>query len=126
MDKTMNAIIETTWIEGPSCFGKAKLNIKTTDASAVADAWNQLDSTLTGNDVTDALVEALVGQVAQKTIYAIRAQLTSTTNSLLLKWARHGNARVVLTFAGQAQSYFDDLERLYEIPNARRLIVSCA
>ena len=126
MDKTMNANSEKTWIEGPSRFGKAKLNIHAKDASAVMDAWNRVDSRLTGSDITDALVESLAGTVDQRTIYAIRAQLTPTTNSLLLKWARNGDARVVLTFAGQAQSYFDDLERLYEIPNAKRLINSCA
>ena len=52
--------------------------------------------------------------------------MLSSGTSLLAHSARSGRARIVLSFAGQAQTYFEDLERLYEVPSARRVIEACA
>ena len=115
-----------TWVEGPAHLGQSRVAVDPTDAERVAQEWTNLDQQLRGPDATEALLEALTGQVSQRTLYALQAQLTPKMTSLLSKQARKGQARVILTFAGQAQSYFDDLERLYELPNPRRVILACA
>ena len=121
-----NLLDRRTWVEGPPHLGQSRVAVEPADAERVAQAWSNLDQQLRGFEATDALLEALTGQVSQRTLYALQAQLTPKMTSLLSKQARQGQARVILTFAGQAQSYFDDLERLYELPNPRRIILAGA
>ena len=115
-----------TWVEGPEHIGRPRLLIKSEDASAVREALQNLAGDGHSQHVVEGLIEALSGQVSSTTIYAIRAQMTTPGTTLLAHRACTGQARVVLSFAGQALTYFDDLERLYEIPASRRIIEACS
>ena len=118
--------VERSWVEGPEFLGRPRLHIRSEDADAVRDAWKNIGDTQLGADATRALLAELQGQVTAGTLHAIRAQMLSSGTSLLAHAARSGRARIVLSFAGQAQTYFEDLERLYEVPSARRVIEACA
>ena len=120
-----NDLVGRVWVDAPEHLGGQRAYIRIEDANTVRTVWTDTQA-VEGQANATTLIEALQGHVQSATLHALRAQLVPTTISPLVHRARTGEARVILTFAGQAQSYFDDLERLYEIPNARRLIRICA
>jgi hypothetical protein len=124
-DRHLDVDAGRVWVDGPSGLGGQRVQVLNEDAGALQEVWTELDERLSGPEATEALIESLQGRVGARTLHAIRAQLTPKVTSPLIHLARKGDARVVLTFAGQAQSYFDDLERLYEIPSARHVIQVC-
>ncbi|MEE2788219.1 MAG: fatty acid synthase subunit beta domain-containing protein, partial [Myxococcota bacterium] len=117
---------QRTWVEGPERLGRPRLLIKNEDVHAVRQAFEDLSGPSDAHRVATQLLEALNGQVLPTTLYAIRAQLMAPGTTPLAHQAYTGQARVVLSFAGQALSYFEDLERLYEVPAARRIIEVCS
>ena len=112
------------WIEGPEQLGRPRLLVPADDVSTVESAWKRISET-EPSDSGRALLAEVRGEVSEDTLRAIRGQLLSYGTSALAHQAREGKARILLTFAGQAQTYFDDLVRLYEVPSARKVIEVC-
>ncbi|MGB0646758.1 MAG: hypothetical protein ACPGQS_06240, partial [Bradymonadia bacterium] len=74
-----------------------------------------------------ALFDAFEGPVSPRAKSRLRGLLHSDETSPIRHLINAGDVRLGLTFAGQAQDYIQDLERLYLIPESRAVIVeACA
>ena len=113
------------WVEGPAALGRPRVLVLEEDADAVREAWDALDHEAEMGDPARSLLDELQGKVSQSTLEAIGLAITPATG-LLAAYAHLGDATVVLTFAGQSQTYLDDLDALYALPRPRRLIKACA
>jgi fatty acid synthase, bacteria type len=78
-------------------------------------------------DGVQVLFDAFEETVAPRTKTLLRGVLYSDETSPIRHLINAGDVQVGLTFAGQAQDYIQDLERLYQIPESRLVIeAGCA
>ncbi len=113
------------WLESPEHLGRIRLLVPEGEAPAVRDAYAEVTS-------ADELLAHLERRVSVPTLRAIADRLGGGVDlrpptPVLAQMARRGEARLLLTFAGQAQTYVDDLAALYaEDQLARAVIEACA
>ncbi len=113
------------WLESPAHLGRVRLLVPEDEAPVVRDACREAGS-------MGELLTQLEARVSPPTLRAITERFEGGVDlraplPALASMARRGEARLLLTFAGQGQSYMDDLVTLYaEDPDARDVICACA
>ncbi len=114
------------WVEGPEALGRPRVLVPEQDADAVRNAWSDLGRAAETGEPAQSIIEALQGKVSLPTLEAIGIAMAPGTHGVLAGHAHSGAATVVLTFAGQSQTYLEDLDTLYAYSAPRRLIEACA
>ena len=114
------------WVEGPQALGRPRVLVPEHDADAVRAAWSDLGRAAEAGEPPRSIIDALQGKVSQPTLEAIGLVMAPGAHGILAEHAQSGEATVVLTFAGQSQTYLEDLDALYAYPAPRRLIEACA
>lgn len=103
--------------------GALRLLVPAEDAALVDAVLDDLPATSDGA----ALIAQLRDRISPDGLRAVAEQLSAPLGySGLAAAARAGDARIVLTFAGQAQAWIDELAALYADPLAQPVIDACA
>lgn len=113
------------WLQ--SAAGGVRLLVPTDDAPTVAAHLDRI-----GGANPEQLVERLRGRISDDGLRAVAEQteqlhrLGAAPTSGLARAALASDARVVVSFAGQAQAWLDELAALYTDPLARPIIEAAA
>ena len=95
------------------------------DLETIRNALDTVTYDALRSDGSKALFDAFEHSINPRTKTLLRGALFPNEPSPLRHLVNAGEVRMALTFAGQAQDYMQDLERLYQIAESRTLIDKC-
>ncbi len=132
------------WLEAPHRDDGLRLLVSEPDAPVVEDAWRRIPASVDPASAVRALIDSLGDRVSTITLDSLaqlagasrlgapgsqlaRGQATGRELPALALAAQRGSARLLLSFGGQAQDYWPDLEALHGAGREVRAVVErCA
>ncbi len=113
------------WLQSPAHLGRVRLLVPESEAPAVEAACERAGT-------PEDLLAELAPRVSGSTLADIAERIGEPADlspplAALARQAHAGEARILLTFGGQAQSYIEDLAALYTgDPAARAVVEACS